>query len=124
MTVHPTGADSPEQPDMTPAEQPAVEPAPTSVLDLVNRTLADPGRTENATKIMASVAKGAARVILRIGIVVIVGIILVGGLIHFSGFGPAIGSAVAVGGIGAVAGGRYVWNRRAAKRRRANQAIG
>lgn len=124
MTVHPAGADSPEQPDVTPAERSAVEPAPTSVLDLVNRTLADPGRTDNAMKIMASVSQGAASVILRIGIVGVVGIVLVGVLIHFSGFGPAIGGAVAAGGLGAVAGGRYLWNRRTAKRRGANQVLG
>lgn len=124
MTVRPTGADSPEQPDLTPAKPPTVEPAPKSVLDLINRTLADPGRTANATKIMASVSKGAAYVILRIGVVVIAGIVLIGVLIHFSGFGPAIGGAVAVGGMGAVAGGRYLWNRRAAKRQRANQVVG
>jgi len=124
MTVHPAGADSPEQPDMTPAKQFAMEPAPISILDLVNRTLADPDRTDNAMKIMASVSKGAARVILRIGIVGVVGIVLVGVLIHFSGFGPAIGGAVAVGGLGAVMGGRYLWSRRAVKRRGADQTLG
>lgn len=44
-------------------------------------------------------------------------VILAGLLIHFAGLGPTLGGAVAVGGTAAVAGGRYLWNRRAVKRR-------
>jgi hypothetical protein len=107
-------------PDVPPANgQSAVEPSPTSVLDLVNRTLADPARTASATKIVTSVSKGAAHVIATIGLVFLACTIMVGLLIHVTGSGSALGGAVAVGGFSAVAGGRYLWNRRPTQRRRA-----
>lgn len=120
MTVHPIPTSG--EPELTgphhvlPAAPPAPEVAPTSVLDLVNRTLADTTRTANAATIITTTTKGVARVVLSVGLVLITIVILAGLLIHFAGLGPALGGAIAVGGTTAVAGGRYLWNRRAAKR--------
>lgn len=93
----------------------ASEAAPTSVLDLVDRTLADTTRTANAAVIITTVSKGAAKVVLSVGVVLTAIIALAGTLIHFAGLGPGLGGAVAVGATTAVAGGRYLWNRRTAE---------
>lgn len=93
------------------------EAAPASVLDLVNRTFADATRTANATTIVTTVSKGAARIVLSMGIVLVAIVVLAGTLSHFAGLGPVLDGAIAVGGTTAAAGGRYLWNRRAAKRR-------
>src|SRR6476469_5165090 len=120
MTVHPiTKSDGPKQPDLSaphqarpraghaesdhpgvdhPARAPAPEAAPASVLDLVNRTLADTARTTNAATIVTAVSTSAARIVLSVGVVLIASLAVAGLLIHFAGLGPALGGAVAVGG--------------------------
>lgn len=88
-----------------------------SMLALVDRTLADGQRAANAATIVTTISTGVARVVLSVGVVLAAVIIVVSLLAHFAGVGSAVGGAVAVGGATSVAGGRYLWNRRAVKRR-------
>jgi hypothetical protein len=100
----------------------ATESTPASVLDQVNRTLADnrsppPSRDDREVR----VEERLASIVVRVGIVLIVGIILFDLLIDLTCPGSEIGGAAAVSGIGAVMGGRYLRNRRDAKRRGASK---
>jgi hypothetical protein len=110
MNVPPTG------PDREPEHGSVQEVAPTSVLDLVNRTLADPGRTANATKVLRTAAAGAARIVFTVGIVLVAIIVLLGALTSIAGPGAAVGGAAAAGGTAVVAGSRALRNRRATSR--------
>jgi hypothetical protein len=132
MTVHPIPrSGGPTQPDRSAAhvggpgeDQPDglacarwnAYGATVSVLELVDRTLADTTRTANAAKIITTASKGAVKVILSVGVVLAMIIALAGVLIHFAGLGPVLGGAVAAGATTAVAAGRHVRNRRITRR--------
>lgn len=133
MTVQPVpefGGSQPLDPSVTPQahcreEHPEVRPlTPTvkvderldSFVELVNRTLADSGRTANAAAIVRTMSKSVARVTLSLGLVLAMIVVLASALIHFANLGTTLGSVIVAGGTTAVVGARYARYRGLGKR--------
>jgi hypothetical protein len=99
---------------------PTPEPVamPTSFLALVSGTLGDTARTANATVIVTTISKSAARVVLSIGLVLTMVVLLSGVVTNFGSAGSMVGGGAAVCGTAAIVGTRYLRARRARVRRR------